>query len=259
MLSQNQAKFVNSLKIKKYRYQHRAFIVEGEKSVDELFNSSLKVLKVFAQQQWLLVQENMIHCHDMDVIEVSENELKKISDLAAPNKVLAIAQLPDDVEIESFVGNELVLALDGIRDPGNFGTMIRTANWFGINKVICSPDCVDFYNPKVIQSTMGSFAKVQVLFYDLANFFKLLSSDTPIYGALLDAPTITRKTFSRNGVILIGSESHGISGELLPYISDPIHIPHFSNNSNTNTAESLNASIACAIICYEISKQLHEQ
>lgn len=256
MLTHNQAKFVNALKLKKYRLQHAAFIVEGEKGVGELLLSQYAIVRIFAISSWIYENSILLEQKQCEVIEISNEDLSKISDLSTPNKVLAVAQLPKAPILEDFFKDDLVLALDGIRDPGNLGTIIRTANWFGINKIVCSPDCVDAYNPKVIQSTMGSFAKVDILYHDLSVYFSSLSKDIPVYGALLEGPGISNKLFTKRGVILIGSESHGIAGNLLPYVNNPVYIPHFTVNTSIETAESLNASIACAIICYEITKQL---
>lgn len=257
MLSHNQIKFVNALKIKKFRIKHNLFIIEGEKCVDELLHSSLVVEKVFALTSWIERNQSLLIKRKCEIIEIKDVELNKISDLLTPNKVLAIAQIPEKPDLSSFLTHELILALDGIRDPGNLGTIIRTANWFGINKIVCSEDCVDVFNPKVVQSSMGSFAKTQVLYTNLSDFISNLPVNTPVYGALLNGPEITKYHFTEPGVILIGSESHGIRKEIQPLISHPVYIPHIHGvNSDIFTAESLNASIAASILCYEITKQL---
>ena len=256
MLSHNQIKYINSLKIKKFRQQHGTFIIEGEKSVSELLLSSLKTVKIFALGEWLDRNASNLRQRDIEMQEITADELKKISDLITPNLVLAIAEIPviKLPELTDFTG--MTLALDGIRDPGNMGTMIRTADWFGIKRIICSSDSVDVYNPKVVQATMGSFSRVTVSYTDLINVFKALPAGVPVYGAMLEGPDIIQKTFTRQGIILIGSESHGISMELIPYVNEPLHIPRFSYSNNGHHAESLNASIANGIICYEICKQL---
>jgi len=256
MLSHNQTKYINSLKIKKFRQKHNAFIVEGEKGVSELLKSAIKPVSIFALSEWFDQNLSRLRGKDIEIQEITAGELNKISDLITPNQVLAIAEIPVN-DITSVSKNDgMILALDGIRDPGNMGTMIRTADWFGIGKIICSTDSVDMYNPKVIQATMGSFSRVNVFYENLPDFFKNLSTEIPVFGALLEGPDITQKTFTRPGIILIGSESHGISGSLIPYINEPLHIPHFSAPGKENHAESLNASIANGIICYEICKQL---
>ncbi|MEI6060701.1 MAG: RNA methyltransferase [Bacteroidota bacterium] len=259
MLSNNQVKYINSLKIKKFRLQHKAFIVEGEKSVGELFGSPLLPLQVYATSDWLDTNWSRLKSKKTEVQEITEEELNKVSDLVTPNKVLAIVGIPETELPEPGGKPEMILALDGIRDPGNMGTMIRTADWFGISRIICSTDSVDVYSPKVVQATMGSFSRVKILYTNLVSFFGELPPDIPVFGALLKGPDITQKTFTRPGIILIGSESHGISGSLIPFINEPLHIPGFAVSGSKNHAESLNASIANGIICYEICKQLSKK
>lgn len=256
MLSHNQIKYINSLKIKKFRQLHKSFIVEGEKGVAELLRSSLQTLKIYALPEWVDMNISLLKRKNIDLEEITVTELNKITDLITPNQVLAIAEIPQ-ITIPAPSGfTGMTLALDGIRDPGNMGTMIRTADWFGISKIICSSDSVDMYNPKVIQATMGSFSRVNVFYINLPEFFKSLPPEIPVFGALLEGPDITDKSFTKPGIILIGSESHGISGSLIPFVNEPLHIPHFSVSGRGKQAESLNASIANGIICYEICKQL---
>ncbi len=259
MLSHNQTKYINSLKIKKFRQHHKVFIIEGEKGVDELLRSSLNIVKIYALAEWIDNNTSLLKGRDIDLQEITTVELKKVTDLVTPNQVLAIAGIPETTIPKPSELTGMMLALDGIRDPGNMGTMIRTADWFGINKIICSSDSVDMYNPKVVQATMGSFSRVNVIYTDLQNYFKELSSEIAVFGALLQGPDITKKTFTRPGIILIGSESHGISKSLIPYINEPLHIPRFSESETKNYAESLNASIANGIICFEICKQLFKK
>jgi RNA methyltransferase, TrmH family len=256
MLSHNQIKYINSLKIKKFRQQHRTFIVEGEKIVDELLKSDLQPVKIYAVSQWLETNMHQLNIRNIAFQEVSEAELKKVSDLVTPNRVLAITEIPGHINPEPSILSNMALALDGIRDPGNMGTIIRTADWFGIRTIICSSDSVDVFNPKVVQATMGSFTRVRIFYLDLISFLKELPPGIPVYGALLEGPEITKKVFTKEGIILIGSESHGISPSLMAYINEPLHIPGFPTSNALNKAESLNASIANGIICYEICKQL---
>jgi len=256
MLSHNQAKFINSLKIKKFRQLHRAFLVEGEKGVDELLKSSLQTQQIFATPAWFGNNASLLSGKNINVQEITTVELNKVSDLVTPNQVLAIAVIPETTLPEPSKLTAMTLALDGIRDPGNMGTMIRTADWFGISNIICSSDSVDMFNPKVVQATMGSFSRANVVYTDLVKYFNELPSEIPIFGALLEGPDITKKIFTRPGIILIGSESHGISESLVPFINEPLHIPRFSKSETLNYAESLNASIANGIICFEICRQL---
>lgn len=258
MLSHNQIKHINSLKIKKFRQLHKSFIIEGEKGVDELLRSRLQTLKIYALPEWFDRNSTILKGKNLDMQEISVIELNKITDLITPNQVLAIAEIPASTLPAASEFTGMALALDGIRDPGNMGTIIRTADWFGISKIICSSDTVDMFNPKVLQATMGSFSRVNVFYLNLPDFFKSLPADIPIFGALLDGPDITQKVFTRPGIVLIGSESHGISRSLIPFINEPLHIPHLSVAGTANYAESLNASIANGIICYEICKQLYK-
>ncbi|MFZ4546526.1 MAG: RNA methyltransferase [Bacteroidales bacterium] len=258
MLSHNQIKFINSLKIKKYRHQHKAFFVEGEKGVAELFHSPFHITKVYALREWIDANHSLPESLKTEIQEITADELKKVSDLISPNLVLAIASIPEPELPDPSGFKSMALALDGIRDPGNMGTIIRTADWFGINKIICSSDSVDVYNPKVVQATMGSFSRVQVFYVDLPAYFSNLPSKVPVFGALLQGPDLSEKSFRKEGIILIGSESHGISEKLIPFVNEPVYIPHFSINTSSNQAESLNASIANGIICYEICKQLYK-
>lgn len=258
MLSKNQAKFIKSLKIKKFRHEHNAFIVEGEKNVGELLSSSLTTISVFALPGWLRDNTKTLESKKIPYTEIDESDLARISDLITPNKVLALARIPES-EIKPQIWQHHFLALDNIKDPGNMGTIIRTADWFGIRSIICSQGCVDAYSPKVVQATMGSFTRVTLYYTDLTQFLKQKPREIPVYGALLEGKNLSRTVFGTQGVIIIGSESHGISPDILPLVTHAIHIPSFSHNEAVTQAESLNASIANAIICYELSKQLSEK
>ncbi len=259
MLSHNVIKFINSLKIKKYRQQHQAFLVEGEKSVAELLKGRFRVSAIYCLEGWMRENYSILQRCNADISIVTEEELHKISDLATPNKVLAVAGLPVSRELDKAYFNDLILALDGIRDPGNMGTILRTADWFGIKLVVCSPDCVDAFNPKVIQSSMGSYARIHVHYMELVGLIKAAPHDFPVFGALLEGPSVTEKKFTKPGILIIGNESKGISKSLIRHITDPVFIPPFHNLADgTSHAESLNASVANAIICYEIRKQLSE-
>ena len=259
MLSKNSIKFVNSLKIKKYRQLHQAFTVEGEKSVAELLAGQFRLMAIYCLESWYLENRELIRKNQVEPQLVTEDELARISDLTTPNRVLAIARIPETSEIKEDDYSDMILALDGIRDPGNMGTIIRTADWFGIRQLVCSPDCVDIYSPKVIQSTMGSFARVNVTIMELIQLINLAPQSTAVFGALLEGPSLTSKQFSKPGILIIGNESKGISAPIIPYITDPVFIPSFTGRNETSPrAESLNASVANAIICYEIRKQLSE-
>ncbi len=234
MLSKNEAKYIQSLFHKKQRDALNLFIVEGVKGVDELLNSSIQVHKIYALDNW-----EHPKMHKAPLVRISESALKQVSGLQTPNKVLAIATQPV-MDVKPPVKGQWILALDGIKDPGNMGTLIRIADWFGIQQIVASEDSVEFFNPKVIQSTMGSFARVAVSYTSLLNY--LSATELPVLGALLNGNSIYQQTSLQEGVLLIGNESNGISDNLLPLISLPVSIPRMGG------AESLNAAVAGGIL-----------
>ncbi len=255
MLSKNQIKFVNSLKQKKYREEHNLFIAEGNKIVSELLNSSIVVKQVYATSEFL--RKTNIDAA-IERFEITENELERISSLITANEVLAVCQMPTCIlNIEAFK-DKLTLVLDDIKDPGNLGTIIRIADWFGIDSIICSSNTADVYNPKVVQATMGSIARIKTHYLDLAVFFNSSKSliQNPIYGALLEGENIYTSKLTSIGFIIIGNESKGISENIVPFITDKLYIPSFSNNkSGKSEVESLNAAIATSIICSEFRRR----
>ena len=260
MLSKNQFKFVNSLKQKKFREEHNLFIAEGAKIVHELLNSQIKVKWVFATAAFLSsfemgrAEETLIN-KAVEFIEIKENELERLSALTTPNEALAICEIPRYELNRDKLNDKLTLVLDNIKDPGNLGTIIRIADWFGIETIICSNETADAFNPKVVQATMGSIARIKLHYTDLIAFFEK-NKQLPVYGALLEGDTIYSKQLSANGFILIGNESRGISDHLMPFISDKISIPSFSHfKAGRGEAESLNAAIATSIICSEFRRR----
>lgn len=241
MISINQKKYVNSLKQKKFRTEHSVFVIEGVKMVDELLLSDFEVEAIFATSDWVGNNPNY------DCLEVSEKELNQISSLKTPNEVLAIVKQRETSLND--VSNQLTIALDKVQDPGNLGTIIRTIDWFGITNIVCSEDSVDVYNSKVMQATMGSFFRMNILYTNLSEFF-LLNKDLAVYGALLEGDNIYDKELkSKGAVILMGNESKGISDEITPFITDKISIPKFGE------AESLNVATATAILCSEFARR----
>ena len=199
MLSKNQIKFIKSLKQKKFRLQHQLFVVEGEKIVNDFLNSDWKIEQIYATKEW-----------NGNAVEVTSKELERISSLKTPNKVLAIIKIP---KRKSVISGNLVLALDAVKDPGNLGTIIRLADWFGVQHVICSQNCVDLYNPKVVQATMGSLCRIQVQYLNLKSTLENMT-DYDICAAVMDGKYIFCRKIEKR-IILMGSESHGISTELL--------------------------------------------
>jgi len=240
MLSANQKKFVNSLKQKKFRNQHNCFIVEGFKMVEELLLSNFETETIFALSDWAT------HHPNLKVEVISENELNSISSLITPNKVIAIVKQKE--KIISDLSQSLSIVLDDIQDPGNFGTIIRTADWFGITNIICSENCVDVYNPKVIQATMGSLFRANVFYTNLTTFFSK-NQNLTVYGALLNGENVSQKKLkSKGSILLMGNESKGISKNLIPFVTEKITIPKFGK------AESLNVATATAILCFECKR-----
>ncbi len=258
MLSKNQVKFINSLKLKKNREAEGLFVAEGIKIVNELLHSGIIVKQIYSSRNYQL----SIFNYHIDVVRIKESELKRISSLNSPNEVLAICEIPSHTLSPAALINKLCLVLDTIQDPGNLGTIIRIADWFGIEHIICSPETVEVYNPKVVQATMGSISRVQVHYTPLAGFLEDMNKQGScrIYGALLDGEELYKTTLSDSGLIVIGNESKGISPELLPFITDKIRIPHFTPSgkealSSITTAESLNAAIATSVICSEFRRR----
>lgn len=239
MLVKSKVKYIQSLGQKKFRQQEGVFIAEGPKLVKELLTEhSDSVLEIFALKNW--IEENKRIATTCNLTEITEAELERISGLTTPNQVVAV--IKNFNTIEPVADKEkFILALDGIQDPGNLGTIIRIADWFGVQHIVCSEDSADRYNPKVVQSTMGSIGRVNV-FYTSLNKWLSEQNDTPVYAAALKGQDITRMQEPARGVIVIGNESKGISEEVLRLCNVTITIPQ------KGKAESLNAAVAAGII-----------
>lgn len=256
MLSKNQLKHITNLHQKKFRELYGEFVAEGEKSVAELLTSSFEVKELFALNSWLTENAGLINKYKIKAQEISQAELERISALITPNKVVAVASIPKQTERPAGMFSDLILALDNIRDPGNLGTIIRTADWFGIRNIVCSPGCVDAYNPKVVQSSMGSITRTRLYYCDLIEFIKSAPAGMVTYGCLLEGRNIDTIPLRNPAIIIIGNESNGISQDLLPLITERLRIPSFSAEpGNDGQAESLNASLANAIVCYEFRRR----
>jgi TrmH family RNA methyltransferase len=242
MLSKAQIKFIKSLQIKKYRKQEQCFIVEGAKSVRELLTSDFEVLSVVGTTEFLSSLEAGA---DAEVIEAGLKDLQGLGEFQTNDSGLAVARMKSNDHF-SIDNNEYALVLDDIRDPGNLGTIIRTADWFGVKKIVASNETADFYNQKVINATMGSFTRVRAFYTNLASYLKEVR--LPVYGAYLNGTDIHRTEFANGGLILIGNESKGIASELEEFVTHKVTIPR------TGKAESLNAAIATGIFCYVVSR-----
>jgi RNA methyltransferase, TrmH family len=238
MVSRPQLKYIQSLGQKKYRDEAGVFVAEGPKLVKELVqNRNVELSQIFALSEW--IEENKDLLKSIDVTAIDETELGRISQLKTPNKVLAIVKKFETNEPQ--VKNTISLVLDTIQDPGNLGTIIRIADWFGITQIICNTECADIYNSKVVQATMGSIARVNVFYTDVFVWLKH-QSGTRIYAAMLEGKDVTKMNAIREGLIIIGNESIGIDKDLLPLANEKISIPR------RGSAESLNAAVATGII-----------
>ncbi len=253
MLSKNQLKLIKSLRLQKYRQEEILFVAEGVKLVDELLKSDFGIQQIFATSEWIAAGHLPQNRYLVEIVEITQAELERISVLSTPNQVLALAQIPPSIKLPEIKG-EWVLALDQIRDPGNLGTIIRTADWFGIDRIVAANNSVDVWNPKVVQASMGSVFRMQVHYADLELFLAENYKEVAVYGTLLEGISLPDIKLKPGGIVVIGNESHGISDKLIPYISSKITIPA-AGSAESGHAESLNASIATAIICYEIRRQ----
>ena len=239
MLSKTKLKYIQSLSQKKFRLQEGLFIAEGPKLVNDLLEmKNAAIQEIFALKEW--IEDNRKVADSITVVEINAIELEKISQLATPNQVLAVAK-QFAIDENSEVKSKITLALDNIQDPGNMGTIIRIADWYGIDQIICNNQSADMYNPKVIQSTMGSIARVKVFYTELSSWLAK-QKNIPIYGAMLDGEDVTAIPKIKEGIIVIGNESKGISDDVLKLINKKITIPQ------KGKAESLNAAVATGII-----------
>ncbi len=241
MLTKATVKLLQSLKDKKGRQEQGLFLVEGTKTVLELLASKIEVKSLFATQVWLTSHQQLLKSID-DCNTITDKELKQLSCLVTPQQVIAVAKIPQYQLSKIDFKNKFTIALDTIQDPGNLGTIIRIADWYGIENIICSPTCADVFNPKVIQATMGSFIRVNFFYHELNSFFEA-HKNIMVYGALMNGENLYQTKISKEGFLLIGNEGSGISDDLLKYVSKPITIPKLGK------AESLNAGVATAIIC----------
>ena len=249
MLSKNKIKYIHSLELKKNRKKEGVFVAEGHKLVGDLlphFHCRL----ILATNTWL--KEH----HDIqadEIIEITPEELVKASLLKTPQEVLAIFEQPQYDYTTDVIKDSLCLALDDIQDPGNLGTIIRLADWFGIEHIFCSQGTVDVYNSKVIQATMGALARVKVHYCNLPDLISSLK-DVPVYGTFLDGENIYDKPLSENGLIIMGNEGNGVSKEVSQLINNKLYIPNYP--TGRATSESLNVAIATAVVCAEFRRRL---
>jgi len=237
-ISKNQLKLITSLSQKKYRQKHKLFVAEGVKVVNELLNSSFELDQLFATEDFDTQNKN---CQI-----ISNEELRKISSLKTPNKVLGIFKIPAEKEI----GNKgLILVLDDINDPGNLGTIIRLCDWFGITTLVCSNETVDCYNQKVVQSSMGSLTRLAIKYLNLKEY--LSNTELPTFIADMDGENVYKKELPKEAVLIMGNEANGVSDEIKSLIKHKISIPRFGNLQET---DSLNVATATAILLSEFRR-----
>lgn len=247
-LSKNKISYIRSLKDKKHRNQHKTFVAEGSKLIFDLIQNTPCQLLVISEE----LKNNIPKVDTEDIIIATKAEIKKASHLATPPDAIAVFYQAryDYTKIES--NNILSLILDGIQDPGNLGTIIRIADWFGIENILCSHDTVDVYNTKTVQATMGAISRVNVHYTNIVDFITQHST-SPIYGTFLDGENIYQEALSSEGFIVMGNEGKGIRPEIEQLITNRLYIPNFSTNKNTS--ESLNAAVATAVVCSEFRRR----
>lgn len=248
MLSKNVIKLVHSLAMKKNRQREGLFVAEGRKTVEDLMRKIRPEL-IVATDGWVPPAG-----FDGRMIRATEEELHKVSFLKTPQQVLALFPTGGNASspVAADFSRRLCLALDGVQDPGNLGTIIRIADWFGIETILCSPDTADVYNPKVVQATMGSLAHVDVVYTDLPALLDTRPAGTPVYGTLLDGESIYARQLSGHGIIVMGNEGNGISPAVRSRITDRLLIPSFARGDR---AESLNVAVATAVVCSEFRRK----
>lgn len=247
-MTKNDVKEIQALKQSKGRKERGIFAVEGNKLVEELLKSNFKVNNIFVTETW--VEKNSVFAKKIvDYEIITSKQMEQISNFVTPPGIFATAMMPKYKIEPKDTDNQLVLLLDGINDPGNLGTIIRTADWFGIKKIVISEDTCDPWQPKVIQSTMGSIFRMQIIETDVVKFLKEVN--TPVFGALMQGKNVYHTHINNKGVVIIGSESHGIRENVMPFVSCPINIPR----AESSQTESLNASVAAGIIISEIFRK----
>lgn len=252
MISKNKIKLIKSLEHKKFRLKNNLFPAEGNKIVAELLKNGMEVTEIFATPDFLRSVSCYLHS-SIEITETSKTEIEKASLLKSPQDVLALCPIPqynlDDVN----PAENLVLCLDTIQDPGNLGAIVRLADWFGIQDIVCSVDSADIFSPKGIQASMGSFSRIRVHYCNLNDFLSGTAMESNIYGAFLDGENIYEAKLSDAGIIIMGNEGKGIQPCLFPFIKTKLNIPSFSKT--VSHAESLNVAMATAIVCSEFRRR----
>lgn len=248
-LSKNRIKYIHALEMKKTRKADRVFLAEGPKLVGDLLGH-VPCLFLAATAGWLAQHP---HPQAEEVTEVDDTELARASLQKAPQQVLAIVRQPEEIYKMEEIRRSLCLALDDVQDPGNLGTIIRLADWFGIEHIFCSPGTVDVYNPKTIQATMGAIARVKLHYTPLPELIHSLGAEMPVYGTFLDGENMYAQPLTRNGLIVMGNEGNGIGREVEQLVNRKLYIPNYP--ADRPTSESLNVAVATAVVCAEFRRQ----
>jgi len=240
MVVKSELKLIKSLQQKKYRNEHGLFVMEGKKAVEELMDSNCRPFKIYVSNGIKLVMPSA------DILEVTATQLKQMSGLKNPNGVLGVFHtiVPKPIDFKDWI-----LMLDGVQDPGNLGTIIRLCDWFGIKNLVCSEHTVDCYNPKVLQATMGSIARVTVIYTDLERFLK--TNPLPVYGSFMDGTSVYKSQLPEKGILVMGNEGNGISPSVKEFCDQTVTIPQYGEV----TTESLNVGTASAILLNEIRRR----
>lgn len=253
MLSKNKAKFIVSLQRKKNRDEEKLYVIEGDKIVKEFLAAGMPVSLLFAKPEFIKSIPVKLLRNTSEVEDASYEELKQVSTLKTPHNALAVVRMPErNMDVQQLLG-DLCCALEFVQDPGNLGTIIRAAAWFGIRNIVCSEDSVDVYNPKVIQASMGALLHVNVYYADLRMVLEAArDSELPVFGTLLEGESVYTNALSDKGVVLLGNESKGLSPALLPFITDNIMIPGVGVRPGI---ESLNVGMAASIVFSEFFRR----
>jgi len=251
-MTTNELKFLCSLAQKKYRKEHQCFLVEGTKSVEEVLQSNYKVKGVYATNQWTDKHSDFKH----NIYIISEKECTRISSLVTPTSVFALVEIKPEASSIDVSSHKNILILDGVKDSGNFGTIIRTADWFDIRCIICSEDTVELYNPKTIQASMGSFTRVDIHTCNICEFINKHSDKYSFIGTFMEGTSISEYSFPEHSAIVLGSEATGISDQVSALIHQRITINRGNEmNINKPVAESLNVAVSAGIICHELKNR----
>jgi len=253
MISRQKIDFIRSLAHKKEREIAGCFVAEGEKLVFDLLKTALVLEELYVTDEGMAALE--AGSVEKMAVRLSGKEMERISSFKNPSSVLALFCIPEVAKITSKTFKGVNLVLDGIQDPGNLGTIVRTADWFGLSGVFCSASCADLYNPKCVQATMGALARVKVYYIDLINFLgEAVENKIPVYGTFMEGENLFKTNLAKDALIVMGSEGKGISQELIPFLTKKISIPSYPEGNRE--LESLNVSVSAAIVCAEIRRQI---